>query len=131
MTAKKLLLFAFSLCAALCASAAFADNNTKRGDVIATFFNPFPDTPVTAESLKEGGVHRTYVENAASELDASVTTIYEALSAANNEIMALLHTDTRSESDLWLDLRLRKDVKGASLNYIKRVGFNRSGRGGK
>ena len=105
---------------------------TVKGDVIVIFYNPFPEIPVTKESLSLGndskdiGVHAEYIKNVAGELDAKVSIIYETLSVENNNIMALFHTDSRSETDLWFDLRIRKDVKGASLNHIARPAKNKS-----
>ena len=96
------------------------------GDVLVIFKNPFPDVPVTLESLARGsGAHAAFAESVAESLDAKVTRIYESLSVEGNEIMALLHTDSRSESTLWLELRMRPDVKGASLNYVERINVMR------
>ena len=100
---------------------------TVPGDVIAVFYNPFPDVPITKESLSLGndsqdiGVHAEYVKNVAEKLDAKVSVIYETLSIEGSNIMALLHTDSKSETDLWFDLRMRDDVKSASLNYVARL----------
>ncbi len=98
-----------------------------KGDVLVTFYNPSPDIPVTQESLSPGsgsediGFHAQYIKTVAEELDAKVSFIYDSLSIENNTIMALFHTDTRSETDLWFDLRMRNDVKGASFNYLKKI----------
>ena len=92
---------------------------TVPGDVLVIFYNPFPDEPITKESLaQDSGVHAEYIKNVAEELDATVSLIYENLSIEGNNITALFHTDSRSETDLWFDLRMRDDVKGASLNHI-------------
>ena len=88
------------------------------GDVIVTFYNPFLDIPVTKETLQESGVHFEYVHEVAESLDAKVSLIYDVLSIESNNIMALFHTDSKSETDLWFDLRMRDDVKGASLNHV-------------
>ena len=95
------------------------------GDVLVIFNNPFPDVPVTAESLFKGsdtqepGVHAAYINEVAQSLDAKVTHIYETLSVEGGNITALFHTDSKSEGTLWVELRMRKDVKGASLNYVR------------
>ena len=103
------------------AGAAWAARAVK-GDVIVTFENPFPDTPVTQESLsKWDGVHAAWVAETAKELDASVKMIYDALSIQGNDIAVVLHSDTKSENELWLDVKLRRDVKAASLNHIATI----------
>ena len=94
---------------------------TVPGDVLVTFYNPFPDVPVTKESLQDSGVHAEYIKNVAESLEAKVSLIYDTLSIEGNNIMALFHTDSRSETDLWFDLRMRDDVKGASLNHVTKL----------
>ena len=102
---------------------------TVNGDVIVIFNNPFPDVPVTEESLnKNSGVHYGYVNSVAESLDAEIKIIYDALSVKENNIMALFHSDSKSETDLWFELRMRKDVKGASLNHIKKPLRNKRAR---
>ena len=101
---------------------------TVPGDVLVTFYNPFPDVPVTKESLQEAGVHAEYIKNVAESLDAKVSLIYDTLSIEGNNIMALFHSDSKSETDLWFELRMRKDVKGASLNHIKKPLRNKRAR---
>ena len=102
---------------------------TVKGDVIVIFNNPFPDVPVTEESLnKNSGVHYGYVNSVAESLDAEIKIIYDALSVKENNIMALFHSDSKSETDLWFELRMRKDVKGASLNHIKKPLRNKRAR---
>lgn len=120
----------FSLLLVLAASlplSSAAEAVSVPGDVIVVFRNPFPDLPVTSESLAkeseggEQGKHRAYVESVAESLDAKVAFIYEVLSMNNNSINVLLHSDTKSEHTLLMKLRRRKDVKGASLNYVKNI----------
>lgn len=95
---------------------------TVPGDVLVVFYNPFPDIPVTKETLsRDSGVHAEYINSVAEDLNAKVSFIYDSLSVDGNNITALLHTDTRSETDLWFDLRMRKDVKGASLNHATKL----------
>ena len=116
----------------MAAGAAWAAQ-TVPGDVLVIFNNPFPDEPVTAASLAQGtegkaaGKHRAYVESVAESLDAKVACIYETLSIDDNNIMALFHTDTKSEGTLWVELRMRPDVKGASLNHVQKLNFKRPG----
>ena len=99
------------------AAPASAVTKARPGDVIAVFNNPFPDVPVTAESLfrgsgtQEPGVHAAYIDTVARSLDAKVVRIYEALSVEGGNITALLHTDAKSEGTLWLELRMRPDVR--------------------
>ena len=114
----KLFLLAFTALLIFC-GASFAA--TVPGDVLVTFYNPFPGIPVTKESLQEAGVHAEYIKNVAESLDAKVSLIYDTLSIEENNIMALFHTDSRTETDLWFDLRMRDDVKGASFNHIAKT----------
>jgi len=116
----KLFLSIFATLLFFCGTS-FADN-TVPGDVIVIFYNPSPDIPVTMETLsKDSGVHYEYINSVAEELEAKVSLIYDTLSIDSNTIMALFHTDTRSAIDLWFDLRMRDDVKGASLNHIQKI----------
>ena len=117
-------IFALFVLAVTAGAAMAAVTKAVPGDVIAIFKNPFPDVHVTAESLARGsdtqepGVHAAYIDTVARSLDAKVVRIYEALSVEGGNITALLHTDAKSEGTLWLELRMRPDVKGASLNYV-------------
>ncbi|MBR2207465.1 MAG: hypothetical protein IJ859_01510 [Synergistaceae bacterium] len=115
----KLFLLALAVTLFFCGTAFAA--KTVPGDVIVTFYNPFPDVPVTKESLQEAGVHAEYIKNVAESLDAKVSLIYDTFSIEGNNIMALFHTNSRSETDLWFDLRMRDDVKGASLNHVTKL----------
>ena len=121
----KLFLLALAVTLFFCGTAFAA--KTVPGDVLVTFYNPFPDVPVTKESLARGsdsqdvGVHAEYINNIAESLDAKVSLIYDTLSIENNNITALFHTNSRSETDLWFDLRMRDDVKGASLNHVTKL----------
>lgn len=122
--------FLFALCIMLISSGAAFAADTMPGDVIAIFKNTL-DVPVTAESLAQGGAHYQYIHSVADELNATVRYIYEALSTSNNEIMALIHTDSKSENDLWFELRMRPDVKGASLNYVRRINIMKNSNGAR
>ena len=119
--------FVFTLLALVITAGTAMAANAVPDDVLVIFNNPFPDVPVTAESLfrgsdtQEPGVHAAYIDEAAKSLDAKVTHIYEALSIDGGNITALMHTDAKSEGTLWLELRMRKDVKGASLNYVRKL----------
>ena len=120
-------IFSMFLLALMAGAAMAAVTKAVPGDVIAIFKNPFPDVPVTAESLalgsdtQEPGVHAAYIDEVARSLDAKVVRIYEALSVEGGNITALLHTDSRSEGTLWVELRMRPDVKGASLNHVSKL----------
>ena len=121
----KLFLTALTMLLIFCGTSFAAQ--TVKGDVLVTFYNPSPDIPVTKESLSLGsesediGFHAEYIKSVAEELDAKISFIYDTLSIENNTIMALFHTDTRSETDLWFDLRMRDDVKGAQFNYLTKI----------
>ena len=115
----KLFLPALFITLIFCGTSSAAQN--VKGDVIVIFNNPFPDVSVTEESLnKNSGVHYRYVDSVAKSLDAEIKIIYDVLSIDGNNIMALFHSDSKSETDLWFELRMRNDVKGASLNRIKK-----------
>lgn len=117
----KLFLFLSVLTAVLLSCGSSFAARTVPGDVIVIFYNPYPDVPVTSESLsKDSGVHYEYVNSVAKSLDAEIKIIYDVLSVDGNNIMTLFHSDSKSETDLWFELRMRKDVKGASLNHISR-----------
>ena len=117
----KLKLFLPALFVALIFCGTSSAAQSVKGDVIVIFNNPFPDVSVTEESLnKNSGVHYRYVDSVAKSLDAEIKIIYDVLSIDGNNIMALFHSDSKSETDLWFELRMRNDVKGASLNRIKK-----------
>ena len=80
-----------------------------------------PLRPSSGSETRKAGVHAAYVNSVAESLDARVFHIYEGLSVDGNNITALLHTDAKSEGALWVELRMRKDVKGASLNYVSKI----------
>ena len=120
----KLFLPALFITLIFCGTSSAAQN--VKGDVIVIFNNPFPDVSVTEESLnKNSGVHYRYVDSVAKSLDAEIKIIYDVLSIDGNNIMALFHSDSKSETDLWFELRMRNDVKGASLNRIKKTSIRK------
>ena len=125
----KLKLFLSALFIALIFCGTSCAAQTVKGDVLVIFHNPFPDVPVTSESLnKNSGVHYEYVNSVAESLDAKIKFVYDVLSIDGNNIMALFHSDSKSETDLWFELRMRKDVKGASLNHISKPLRNKRAR---
>ena len=125
----KLKLFLSALLATLFFCGTSFAAQSVRGDVLVIFYNPFPDVLVTSETLsKDSGVHYEYVDSVAKSLDAEIKIVYDALSIDGNNITALLHSDSKSETDLWFELRMRKDVKGASLNHIRRPSFRKKAR---
>lgn len=117
----------FAVCAAfalaLSASTAWAAQAAP-GDVLVILKNPTV-AKVSAASLAEGsetkaaGLHRAYAASVASSLGATVARTYNVLSEAGNDIVALVHSDTKSETELLEELRARPDVAGASLNYLR------------
>ena len=121
--AVRVLLFAVMIFAF--AGAAHAAR-TVPGDVIVTFENPIDDLPVSKESLTlPDGLHAAWLAETAKSLDSEVKMIYETLSIQGNDIAAVLHSDSKSESTLWLELRMRQDVKAASLNHVMKISGGR------
>lgn len=117
----KLKLFSLAFLAILFFAGTSFAAKTVPGDVLVIFKNPFSDIPVTQETLsRDSGVHAEYINSVAKSLDAKVSFIYEGFSVDGNNITALLHSDSRSETDLLFDLRMRDDVKSASLNRVKK-----------
>ncbi|MBR1486172.1 MAG: S8 family serine peptidase, partial [Synergistaceae bacterium] len=110
----KKVIFAFTLLF-LFVSSAFA--KTIPGDVLVIFENS-SNNKVSSASLASDGEHSAYIASVASELNAEVAATYNALSENNNEIFALIHSDTKSEQELLKEVLSRSDVKGASLNHI-------------
>ena len=99
----------------LFSSSAFA--KTVPGDVLVIFKNP-SENQVSTASLASDGEHSAYLASVASEIDAKVSIAYDVLSENNNEIFALIHSDTKTEEELLKEVLARPDVRGASLNHI-------------
>ena len=99
----------------LFSSSAFA--KTVPGDVLVIFKNP-SENKISTASLASDGEHMGYLASVASEFDAKVAMTYDTLSENNNEIFALIHSDTKTEQELLKEILARPDVKGASLNHI-------------
>ena len=90
---------------------------TMPGDVLVVF-KAVPGTTVTDETLAEGGADAVRVAAIAESLGARVVEIYVPLSEAENEVFALLHSDTKDETVLMEELQARDDVSGVSLNHV-------------
>ena len=93
--------------------------NVVPGDVIVVMENPSKAAKVSAASLGAEGEHGSYVASVASSVEAKVANTYATLSEAGNDIVVLMHSDTKSETELLAVVRAIPGVKGASLNYIR------------
>lgn len=96
------------------AGAAFADR-TVPGDVIVMFKN---NSGVKVSAAGFNASHLDYVSQAASDLGAGVKQVFSALSEADNNLFAVLHSDSKDENELLKEVLARPDVAGASLNHI-------------
>ena len=96
------------------AGAAFADK-TVPGDVIVMFKN---NSGVKVSAAEFKASHLDYVSQAASDLGAGVKQVFSALSEADNNLFAVLHSDSKDEQELLKEVLARPDVAGASLNHI-------------
>ena len=96
------------------AGAAFADR-TVPGDVIVMFKN---NSGVKVSAAEFKASHLDYVSKAASDLGAGVKQVFSALSEADNNLFAVLHSDSKDENELLKEVLARPDVAGASLNHI-------------
>ena len=106
-----LLLFALS-------SSSFAAKKTGvvPGDVIVVFKNS-GSTGTSAQSKFNAKAEELRVNQIASKSRAKVSRVYSGLSKTTGKSFALLHSDTKSETELLKELRASPEVLGASLNY--------------
>ena len=111
----------FKILIALIAVSVFAlpafASQTVPGDVIVIFKNGSGNA-VRSSTLKANGEHFSQVNAAAKHLNAKVAKFYDAISESGNNIIVLLHSDSKDENELLKEVLARPDVKGASLNYI-------------
>ncbi|MBQ6774161.1 MAG: S8 family serine peptidase [Synergistaceae bacterium] len=93
-------------------------SSVKAGDVIVVM----KDSQAVSSSLSSDSVRisaqTARINSVASSVNASVKRTYPALSSMNdNKIFALVHSDSKSETQLLNELRSNPDVIGVSLNY--------------
>ncbi|MBR1417428.1 MAG: hypothetical protein IJ576_00510, partial [Synergistaceae bacterium] len=112
MKLLRVLLFAVMLFAF--AGAAYAAQ-TVPGDVIVMFKN---NSGVKVSAAEFKASHLDYVSQAASDLGAGVKQVFSALSEADNNLFAVLHSDSKDENELLKEVLARPDVAGASLNHV-------------
>lgn len=101
-------------------STSFAAKKTDAipGDVIVVFKSSSEQNSKTTTTSKfDMKSEEMRVNQVASQSGARVSKIYTGLSQAAGRSFALLHSDTKSESELLEELRANPQVLGVSLNY--------------
>ena len=111
--------FLLSICLLIALTGCACAEKFTAGDVIVVL-KP-GESRVSTSSVRTSGVHAARLESFASAKGARVTRKYENLSVKENNLFAVLHSDTKNAKEFAAELLENSNVIAACPNYIVHI----------